>query len=87
VKFSEQALSVLAYLHSFLTPTGKFCQGLSIKVTSELRPGAGTGSSAAYAVALAGAFGKLYSADLDSTKIKDLAWQVRLFFVDLSPLA
>ncbi|XP_059477310.1 mevalonate kinase isoform X2 [Neocloeon triangulifer] len=75
VKFSEQALSVLAYLHSFLTPNGKFNQGLSVKVTSDIRPGAGLGSSAAYAVALAGAFGKLFEANLDNAKVKELAWQ------------
>ncbi|XP_065338603.1 mevalonate kinase isoform X2 [Cloeon dipterum] len=75
IKFSEQALSVLGYLHSFLTPRGKFCRGLDVRVTSDIRPGAGMGSSAAYAVALAGAFGKFHTANLDNAKIKELAWQ------------
>ncbi|KAF4524272.1 hypothetical protein B566_EDAN012035 [Ephemera danica] len=71
---ARQSLLVLGFLHSALTE--RFCQGLKIEVSSQLTPGAGTGSSAAYSVALAAALMRFFrDADPGVADVETHAWK------------
>jgi mevalonate kinase len=74
---TRQAMFVLGYLHSTLSSIGQFCRGMRVEVNSQLTPGAGTGSSAAYSVALAAALSRFFrNIDPDMADVEQLAWKV-----------
>lgn len=53
--------------------------GVHLKVTSDLKPGAGMGSSAAFAVAAVRAISEVYGIELSLEKVNDIAYQLEKF--------